>query len=122
MTACPSGDRTSPLPACGTSRGRRRGRWNTDAAFAAGDSTPSTITASSPIEPPINPCWPGNAGVAPLRIDEHLLAAVLFPPREVVVVVHALPSPRSEECVNTRSTTQSRPAYAYSPAMFMAAR
>src|SRR5256885_4091919 len=28
---------------------------------------PSMITALSPIEPPTNPCCPGNAGVAPLR-------------------------------------------------------
>src|SRR5439155_4743015 len=30
------------------------------------DATPWMITASSPIEPPTKPFWPGNAGVAPL--------------------------------------------------------
>ena len=34
---------------------------------ASSDSTPSTTTAQSPIEPPTNPVCPGNAGVAPLR-------------------------------------------------------
>ena len=38
----------------------------------------------------MKPLCPGNAGVAPLRTTITSSAAVLFPPREVVVVVHEL--------------------------------
>ena len=37
------------------------------AAPASADSTPSRITAGSPIVAPTKPRWPGKAGVAPLR-------------------------------------------------------
>ena len=37
-------------------------RWRSESWRA-----PSMITASSPIEPPTKPRWPGNAGVAPFR-------------------------------------------------------
>lgn len=43
-----------------------------NAALEDGESTPSTMTASSPIDPPMKPCCPGNAGVAPLRITSVL--------------------------------------------------
>src|SRR4030095_2138648 len=46
------------------------------------------MTASSPIDPPMKPRWPGNAGGAPLRPPPKTLAAMVLPPRIIVVVVH----------------------------------
>ena len=41
------------------------------ASREAGESTPSTMTASSPMLPPMKPFCPGNAGVAPLRTTQY---------------------------------------------------
>src|SRR3954463_15078004 len=46
------------------------------------------ITASSPIEPPTNPRWPGKAGVAPLRTTQR--SRPCFTPCIVMVVMHPL--------------------------------
>ena len=41
----------------------------------------------SPIDPPTNPFWPGNAGVAPLRTTHSSFAVVALSPGEVVMVM-----------------------------------
>ena len=83
-------------------------------------SAPSRITLCSPIVAPTKPCWPGNAGVQPLRTTHQssppwvsLQAKLWWLWTEKVAEVPRISS--------TRSTTTSRPAYAYSPASCIAA-
>ena len=78
------------------------------------------MTASSPMDPPMNPFCPGNAGVAPLRTttssagSPSAVACCSFHAKLWWLCTSSSSVPPSI-CTTLRAT-HSRPAYAYWPA------
>src|SRR4029079_11040199 len=89
------------------------------ASSFSGDSTPSRITDSSPIEPPTKPSWPGRAGVHPLRTTQYVRPPCSSCHAKLWWLCTSC-SARAPRISSTLSTTTSRPAYAYSPASSIA--
>jgi hypothetical protein len=86
------------------------------AVSSSAAAAPWTMTASSPMDPPMKPFCPGNAGVAPLRTTTYSRsspcgdACVSFQAKLWWLCTSSSSVPPSSE--TTLRATHSRPAYA----------